>query len=236
LYSPLGRSSRAGEHGGSHYRHTNEGKQIHSSSSKQEELATFQDRIKAIANQLGPADATFIEGVFSCMGSKGGDVVQHSMGEAAAASKQAEEAETREAELEAQINRNPRGGRQTRHRDLLLRRSGCPVFCLRQAAAAKKTGKRTAQKTKKAFYIYRPALKPQPPRGFALWLRRPSGPIEIRGVGGERATWTCFCVARAVLFFCLRQAAAAKNQKTGKRAAQKKKKLYTTLYMCMCRH
>ena len=37
------------------------------------------------------------------MGSKGGDVVRHLMGEAAAASKQAEEAETREAELEAQI-------------------------------------------------------------------------------------------------------------------------------------
>jgi hypothetical protein len=37
------------------------------------------------------------------MGSKGGDVVRHLMGEAAAASKQAEEAETREAELVAQI-------------------------------------------------------------------------------------------------------------------------------------
>ena len=103
LYSPLGRASQAGKQGGSHYSHTNEGKQIHSSSSNQEELATFQDRIKAIANQLSPADATFIEGVFSCMGSKGGHVVRHLMGEVAAASKQAEEAETREAELEAQI-------------------------------------------------------------------------------------------------------------------------------------
>ena len=48
----------------------------------------------------------FIEGVFSCMGSKGGDVVRHLMGEVAAASEQAEEAETREAELEAQIKDN----------------------------------------------------------------------------------------------------------------------------------
>jgi hypothetical protein len=78
LYSPLGRSSRAGEQGGSHYSHTNEGKQIHSSSSSssnQEELATFHGRIKAIANQLSPADASFIEGVFSCMDSKGGDML-----------------------------------------------------------------------------------------------------------------------------------------------------------------
>jgi hypothetical protein len=77
------------EQGGSHYSysHTNEGKQIHSSagSSNQEELATFQGRINAIANQLNPADATFIRGVFSCMGSKGGDVVRYLMGEVAAA-------------------------------------------------------------------------------------------------------------------------------------------------------
>jgi hypothetical protein len=29
-------------------------------------------------------------------------------------------------------------------------------------------------------------LKPQPPRGFALRLKRPGGSIEIRGAGGER--------------------------------------------------
>jgi hypothetical protein len=38
------------------------------------------------------------------------------------------------AEAAGRFNRNPRGGRQTRLRDLLLRCSGCPVFCLRQAA------------------------------------------------------------------------------------------------------
>jgi hypothetical protein len=60
LYSPLGRASQAGKQGGSHYSHTNEGKQIHSSSSNQEELAILKGRIKAIANQLSPADASFI--------------------------------------------------------------------------------------------------------------------------------------------------------------------------------
>jgi hypothetical protein len=46
-----------------------------------------------------------------------------------------------------------RGERATSHKDLLLRRSGCPVFCLRQAAAAKKQENRPLKKTKKTFYI-----------------------------------------------------------------------------------
>jgi hypothetical protein len=99
FYSLLGRWSQAGKKGGSHYSHTNEGKQIHSSSSNQEELATFQGRIKAIANQLSPANASFIKDVFCCMSNKGGDVIRHLIGEVAAASEQAEETETREAEL-----------------------------------------------------------------------------------------------------------------------------------------
>jgi hypothetical protein len=55
--------------------------------------------------------------------------------------------------------------------------------------------------------LSKPAPKPQPP-GDSLsgwWLKRPGGSIEIRGAGGERATGTCFCVARAALFFaCVR--------------------------------
>jgi hypothetical protein len=44
--------------------------------------------------------------------------------------------------------------------------------------------------------LSKPAPKPQPPRGFALRLKRPDGSIEIRRAGGEplgeRATGTCF--------------------------------------------
>jgi hypothetical protein len=36
--------------------------------------------------------------------------------------------------------------------------------------------------------LSKPASKPQPPRGYALRLKRPGGPIKIRGAGGERAT------------------------------------------------
>jgi hypothetical protein len=57
------------------------------------------------------------------------------------------------AEAAGRFNRNPQGGR-TRHRELLLRCSGCPVFCLRQAAAAKKQeNRRLKKKPKKTFYI-----------------------------------------------------------------------------------
>jgi hypothetical protein len=52
------------------------------------------------------------------------------------------------------FNRNPRSGRRTCHRDLLLRRSGCSVFFLRQAAAAKEQENRPLKKNpKKTFYI-----------------------------------------------------------------------------------
>jgi hypothetical protein len=68
--------------------------------------------------------------------------------------------------------------------------------------------------------------------GFALRLRRPGGPIEIeiRGVGGERATRTCFCVARAVLLFACVRPPPPKNRQTGPR---KKKK--NAFYIALCR-
>jgi hypothetical protein len=49
------------------------------------------------------------------------------------------------------FNRNPLGGRPNGHRDLLLRRSGCPAFCLRQAAAAKKQENMPLKKNKDFF-------------------------------------------------------------------------------------
>jgi hypothetical protein len=59
--------------------------------------------MKSIAEQLGPADARFVEGIFCCMGNEGGDVVRHLMSELAAAGERADEAEVRAAELEGQI-------------------------------------------------------------------------------------------------------------------------------------
>jgi hypothetical protein len=65
------------------------------------------------------------------------------------------------AEAAGRSNRNPRGGRRTRHRDLPLSCSGCPVFCLRQdrqAAAAKKQENRPRKKNKKTFCMFYIAL------------------------------------------------------------------------------
>jgi hypothetical protein len=42
-----------------------------------------------------------------------------------------------------------RGAEGERAKDLLLRRSGCPVFCFLLAPGHKKTGKQTAQTSKK---------------------------------------------------------------------------------------
>jgi hypothetical protein len=73
---------------------------------------------------------------------------------------------------------------------------------------------------------------PQPPWGFALQLRRPGGEIEVRGVGvgGERATATrtCFCVARAVLFFACVRPPPPKNRKTDR--SKKPKKTFYIAY------
>jgi hypothetical protein len=66
------------------------------------------------------------------------------------------------------FNRNSRGGRRTRHVDLLLRRLGCPVFCMRQAAAVKKQEIRPLKK-KKTFYI---ALQ-----GYVRYLIVPRYPL-----------------------------------------------------------
>jgi hypothetical protein len=72
--------------------------------------------------------------------------------------------------------------------------------------------------------LSKPAPKPQPPQGFALQLKRPGGSIEIRGAGGEHATGTCFCVARAALFFACVRPPPPKTKKTGKQTAQKKQR------------
>ena len=79
-----GRQSRSGEKGGSY-------KQIQSS--QQQQLAT---RLQAIASQLSTADAEFVGAAFTCIGTQGGDVVKHLMGELAAANTRADKAETRD--------------------------------------------------------------------------------------------------------------------------------------------
>ena len=79
-----GRQSRSGEKGGSY-------KQIQSS--QQQQLAT---RLQAIASQLSTADAEFVGAAFTCIGTRGGDVVKHLMGELAAANTRADKAETRD--------------------------------------------------------------------------------------------------------------------------------------------
>jgi hypothetical protein len=66
--------------------------------------------------------------------------------------------------------------------------------------------------------------KPQPPRGFALRLKRTGGPIEIRGAGGERATGTCLCVIALLGLPCFLLASGRRRKKTGKQTAQKKEK------------
>jgi hypothetical protein len=76
--------------------------------------------------------------------------------------------------------------------------------------------------------LSKPAPKPQPPRGFALRLRRPGSSIEIRGAGGERATGTCFCVARAALDFACVRPPPPKNRKTD-RTKKTKKTFYIAL-------
>jgi hypothetical protein len=66
------------------------------------------------------------------------------------------------------------------------------------------------------FQLSKPAPKPQPSGDLLSGCggRAASGSIETRGVGGEHATGTCFCIARAVLFFaCVRPRAAAKTKK-----------------------
>ena len=49
-------------------------------SSQQQQLAT---RLQAIASQLSTADAEFVGAAFTCIGTQGGDVVKHLMGEPA---------------------------------------------------------------------------------------------------------------------------------------------------------
>ena len=80
-----GRQSRSGEKGGSY-------KQIQSSQ-QQQQLST---RLQAIASQLNPGDAEFVGAAFTCIGTRGGDVVKHLMGELAAANTRADKAETRD--------------------------------------------------------------------------------------------------------------------------------------------
>jgi hypothetical protein len=65
-FSPFSHASRAGKQGGPDYRQK-EGNQIKSSSSKQHLVSAVQDKMKSIAEQLGPADARFVEGIFCCM-------------------------------------------------------------------------------------------------------------------------------------------------------------------------
>jgi hypothetical protein len=101
-FSPFGHASRADKRGGPDDRQK-EGKQIESSSSKQHLVSAVQDKMKSIAEQLGPADARFVKGIFCCMGNEGDDVVRHLMGELAAEGERADEAEARAAELEGQI-------------------------------------------------------------------------------------------------------------------------------------
>jgi hypothetical protein len=66
-------------------------------------------------------------------------------------------------------------------------------------------------------------LDPQPPRGFALRLRRQGGPIEIRGAGGERATGTCFCIARAAKFFACARPPPQKKRKRDRQKTQRRR-------------
>jgi hypothetical protein len=106
-FPPFGRAPQAGKQGGADYRQK-EGKQIESSGSKQDVVSAVQGRIESIADQLGPADARFVQAIASCMacmGNAGGAVVQQLMADLAAASgsERAEEAEARAAELEGQI-------------------------------------------------------------------------------------------------------------------------------------
>ena len=86
-----GRQSQAGKKGGSY-------KQIQSS--QQQQLAT---RLQAIASQLSTADAEFVGAAFTCIGTQGGDVVKHLMGELAAANTRADKAEAEAVDFQAQI-------------------------------------------------------------------------------------------------------------------------------------
>jgi hypothetical protein len=69
--SLFGRESRAGKQGWPDYRQK-EGKQIESSGSKQDAVSAVQGRMEFIADQLGPADARFVQAIASCMGDAGG--------------------------------------------------------------------------------------------------------------------------------------------------------------------
>jgi hypothetical protein len=59
--------------------------------------------MESIADQMGPADARFVQAIACCMGDAGGAVVQQLMADLAAASERAEEAEVRAAGLEGKI-------------------------------------------------------------------------------------------------------------------------------------
>ena len=87
-----GRQSQAGKKGGSY-------KQIQSSQ-QQQQLST---RLQAIASQLNPADAEFMGAAFTCIGTRGGDVVKHLMGELAAANTRADKAEAEAVDFQEQI-------------------------------------------------------------------------------------------------------------------------------------
>jgi hypothetical protein len=70
--SPFGRASRAGKQGGPDYRQKPDGKQIESSGSKQDVVVSaVRGRMDSIADQLGPADARFVQSIASCMGDAG---------------------------------------------------------------------------------------------------------------------------------------------------------------------
>ena len=94
-----GRQSQAGKKGGSY-------KQIQSS--QQQQLAT---RLQAIASQLSTADAEFVGAAFTCIGTQGGDVVKHLMGELAAANTRADKAEAEAVDFQLRsASSKPRNG------------------------------------------------------------------------------------------------------------------------------
>jgi hypothetical protein len=86
-FSPFGRAPQAGKQGGSYC------SQIEGSGSRHDLVSSVQGRFESIADQLGPADARFVQAIASCMGDAGGAVVQQLMADFAAASERAEEAE-----------------------------------------------------------------------------------------------------------------------------------------------
>jgi hypothetical protein len=95
-----GRQSQAGKKGGSY-------KQIQSSQ-QQQQLST---RLQAIASQLSTADVEFVGAAFTCIGTQGGDVVKHLMGELAAANTRADKAEAEAVDFQLRsASSKPRNG------------------------------------------------------------------------------------------------------------------------------